>query len=53
MWEVTAAAAPMARLVIVAFIPGSSFGVPGIEPAEVERRFTPAWHLLTSGDETA
>jgi SAM-dependent methyltransferase len=51
--EVTAASAPTARLVIVAFVPGSSFGVPGIAPAEVEWRFTPAWQLLTSGDETA
>jgi ubiquinone/menaquinone biosynthesis C-methylase UbiE len=51
--EVTAAAAPEARLVIVAFVPGSSFGVPGIEPAEVERRFGASWQLLASGDETA
>jgi ubiquinone/menaquinone biosynthesis C-methylase UbiE len=51
--EVTAVAAPEARLVIVAFVPGASFGVPGIEAAEVERRFTPSWELLASGDETA
>jgi ubiquinone/menaquinone biosynthesis C-methylase UbiE len=50
--EVTAVAAPEARLVIVAFVPGSSFGVPGIEPAEVERRFSASWQLLASGDET-
>ena len=30
--EVTAVAAPDARLLIVAFIPGGSFGVPGIAP---------------------
>jgi ubiquinone/menaquinone biosynthesis C-methylase UbiE len=51
--EVTAVAAPEARLLIVAFVPGASFGVPGIEPAEVERRFTASWQLLASGDETA
>jgi ubiquinone/menaquinone biosynthesis C-methylase UbiE len=51
--EVTAVAAPEARLLIVAFMPGSSFGVPGIEPAEVERRFGASWQLLASGDETA
>jgi ubiquinone/menaquinone biosynthesis C-methylase UbiE len=51
--EVTAAAAPEARLLIVAFTPGSSFGMPGIEPAEVERRFSASWQLLASGDETA
>ena len=37
--EVTAAAAPGARLLLVEFIPGGSYGVPGIDPAEVERRF--------------
>ena len=51
--EVTAVAAPEARLHIVAFVPDSSFGVPGIEPAEVERRFSASWQLLASGDETA
>ena len=51
--EVAAVAAPDARLLIVAFIPGGSFGVPGVEPAEVERRFTPAWMLVSSGDEPA
>ena len=38
--EVTAAAAPDARLLIVEFIPGGSRGVPGIEPSEVAQRFT-------------
>src|SRR3954447_6471107 len=33
---VTAVAAPSARLLLVEFIPGGSFGVPGIDPAEVE-----------------
>ncbi|OMC56709.1 methyltransferase type 12 [Mycobacterium sp. IS-836] len=49
--EVTAVAAPDARLLIVAFRPGGRFGVRGIEPAEMERRFTPAWTLLSTGDE--
>ncbi|MCT7657601.1 class I SAM-dependent methyltransferase [Mycobacterium deserti] len=51
--EVAAVAAPQARLLIVAFIPGSSFGVPGIEPDEVKQRFARDWTLLSSGDETA
>ena len=37
--EVAAVAAPSGRLLLVEFIPGGSFGVPGIDPAEVERRF--------------
>ena len=49
--EVTAVAAADARLLIVAFVPGASFGVPGIDPAEVERRFALGWTLLDSGDE--
>jgi 2-polyprenyl-3-methyl-5-hydroxy-6-metoxy-1,4-benzoquinol methylase len=49
--EVTKVAAPDGRLLLVEFIPGGSFGVPGIDPAEVERRFTADWHLLSSGDE--
>jgi SAM-dependent methyltransferase len=49
--EVTAAAAPDARLLVVAFIPGGSYGVPGIEPAEVARRFDGAWTMLSSGSE--
>ena len=49
--EVTAAAAPGARLLLVEFIPGASFGVPGIDPAEVERRFADGWTLLSSGSE--
>jgi len=51
--EVTAVAAPNARLLLVEFIPGGSFGVPGIDPAEVERRFAADWSLLSSGDESA
>ena len=51
--EVTAVAAPGARLLLVEFIPGGSFGVPGIDPAEVERRFAADWTLLSSGSEPA
>ena len=49
--EVTAVASPRARLLLVEFIPGGSFGVPGIDPAEVERRFAADWTLLSSGSE--
>lgn len=51
--EVTGAAAPEARLVILACSPGSSFGVPGITAGEVEQRFTPGWRLLSKGSERA
>src|ERR1700757_1582905 len=30
--------------------PGEQFGVQGITRAEIERRFTPAWTLLSAGD---
>jgi SAM-dependent methyltransferase len=49
--EVTAVAAPGARLLLVEFIPGGSYGVPGIDPSEVERRFAADWTLLSSGSE--
>lgn len=49
--EVTAVAAPQARLLLVEFIPGGSFGVPGIDPSEVERRFGADWTLQSSGSE--
>jgi SAM-dependent methyltransferase len=51
--EVTAAAAADARLLLIEFIPGGSYGVPGIEPSEVARRFEGAWTLLSSGSEPA
>jgi ubiquinone/menaquinone biosynthesis C-methylase UbiE len=51
--EVTAVAAPGARLLLCEFIQGVSFGVPGIDPAEVERRFATDWTLLSSGSEPA
>lgn len=49
--EVTAVAATDARLLIVAFVPGASFGVPGIAPADVARRFGAHWVLSASGEE--
>lgn len=49
--EVSAVAAPDARLYIVAFPPGGRFGVPGIDHAEMERRFAPGWTLLSTGEE--
>jgi ubiquinone/menaquinone biosynthesis C-methylase UbiE len=51
--EVTEVAAPRARLHLVAFIPGASFGVPGIDPDEVTRRFAADWTLQSSGSEAA
>jgi 2-polyprenyl-3-methyl-5-hydroxy-6-metoxy-1,4-benzoquinol methylase len=51
--EVTAVAAPDARLLLVEFVPGERFGVPGIEPAEIERRFAHGWTLLSTGAEPA
>ncbi len=50
--EVTAVAAPEARLLLVEFTPGGSFAVPGIAQEEIERRFTPAWSLAASGTES-
>ena len=49
--EVSAVAAPDARLLIVAFVPGGRFGVRGIDRAEMERRFASGWTLLSAGDE--
>jgi ubiquinone/menaquinone biosynthesis C-methylase UbiE len=49
--EVSAVAAPDARLLIVAFLPGGRFGVRGVDPAEMERRFALAWTLLADGEE--
>jgi ubiquinone/menaquinone biosynthesis C-methylase UbiE len=49
--EVTAVAAPGARLLLIEFIPGGSFGVPGIAPDEVKRRFATDWTLVSSGSE--
>ncbi|MGU3500775.1 class I SAM-dependent methyltransferase [Mycobacterium sp. C31M] len=49
--EVTAVTNSGGRLLIVAFVPGSSYGVPGITPEEVRRRFADGWALQASGDE--
>jgi len=49
--EVSAVAAPDARLLIVAFPPGGRFGVPGIDHAEINRLFAPSWTLLSAGQE--
>ena len=49
--EVSAMAAPDARLLIVAFPPGGRFGVPGIDRAEIERRFAFGWTLVSAGAE--
>jgi ubiquinone/menaquinone biosynthesis C-methylase UbiE len=49
--EVSAVTAQGGRLLIVAFIPGSTKGVPGITPGEVQRRFAAGWTPLASGDE--
>jgi SAM-dependent methyltransferase len=49
--EVSAVAAPDARLLIVAFVPGGRLGVRGVDRTEMERRFSPGWTLLSAGDE--
>jgi SAM-dependent methyltransferase len=49
--EVSAVAAPDAQLLIVAFVPGGRLGVRGVDRTEMERRFAPAWTLLSAGDE--
>ena len=49
--EITAAAAPNARLFMVAFKPSGRFGPAGVAQAEIERRFTPAWELQVATDE--
>jgi len=49
--EVTAVAAPDARMLLVEFTPGGAIGVPGVDQAEIERRFAAGWRLLSTGDE--
>jgi len=49
--EVTAVASPDARLYVAAFRAGGRLGVPGIDHAEMTRRFTPGWTLVSTGDE--
>ena len=43
--------APGGTVLIIAFTPGGSFGVPGISPDEVARRFGEGWTAITSGPE--
>ncbi|WP_406814194.1 class I SAM-dependent methyltransferase [Mycobacterium sp. M23085] len=49
--EISALAAPDARLLIVAFVPGGRVGVRGVDRAEMERRFAQSWTLLSAGAE--
>ena len=49
--ELGAVAAPGARLMIFAFTPGGQTGVRGIDHAEIERRFTPQWTLVSAADD--
>jgi SAM-dependent methyltransferase len=49
--EITAAAAPGARLLIVAAPPGGPVRFLGLDQAGVERLFTPRWTLLSTADE--
>jgi SAM-dependent methyltransferase len=49
--EMTAAATPGARLLIVAAKPGGPVGFLRLDQAEVERRFTPRWTLLSVAEE--
>jgi SAM-dependent methyltransferase len=51
--ELHAIAAPHARLLILAFIPGGQFGVRGIDEAEIQRRFSAQWSLVSTGNEAA
>jgi SAM-dependent methyltransferase len=49
--ELGAIAAPQSRLLIFAFTPGGQVGVPGIDHAEIEQRFTPQWALVSAADD--
>jgi SAM-dependent methyltransferase len=49
--EITAAAVPGARLVIVAAAPGGPVRFLGLDEAEVRSRFSPTWTLLSSAGE--
>ena len=49
--EVSAVAAPDARLLIVAFVPGGRFGVRGIDRTEIQRRFASGWTPVSAGEE--
>jgi SAM-dependent methyltransferase len=49
--ELGTIAAPHTRLLIFAFTPGGQTGVRGVEHAEIERRFTPHWDVLSAADD--
>jgi SAM-dependent methyltransferase len=49
--QITAAAAPGARLALVGFKRGRGVGPVGIDQAEIERRFASGWTLLLAADE--
>lgn len=49
--QISAAAAPGARLAIVGFKRGRGVGPVGIDQAEIERRFASGWTLLSATDE--
>jgi SAM-dependent methyltransferase len=51
--EVSAVAAPDARLLIIALEPGVRRNVRGIDQADIERRFATGWTLLATGYEPA
>jgi cyclopropane fatty-acyl-phospholipid synthase-like methyltransferase len=48
---ISAVAAPNARLLMIAFKRAGGVGPPGVDQPEIERRFTPAWSLLSAADE--
>src|ERR1700744_4967970 len=47
--EVSAVAAPGARLLIVAFLPGGRRGVRAVQQAEMERQGTSSWTMRSTG----
>jgi SAM-dependent methyltransferase len=48
--EISAVAAPGARLLMIAFKPGR-FGPAGVDQSEIVRRLTPTWALVSATDE--
>jgi cyclopropane fatty-acyl-phospholipid synthase-like methyltransferase len=49
--EISEAADPGARLLMIAFKPSGRFGPAGVAQTEIERRFTPTWALVSATDE--
>jgi SAM-dependent methyltransferase len=49
--EISASAAPGARLLMIAFKPSGRFGPAGVAQSEIERRFAPSWAMLSAKDE--